>query len=253
LSGVPAGCEAVVVVNDAARQRTSAAGAALAGMIEESGLLPDTSKAWRELASVLDWSCEKAFDELLGRKCTLVVRSLSGEGAGDWAILTEVSAEADKRLRLRLRAAPRGNVAGLAVLAVEDGKYELVMGRGSPIDPALMPEGTAPTVTVLLAPGGGTPLFNELAPSLVTRTGLASPPAAWKVGQRERDCDVVVMLREKDATAEHGWRSLALTATLENQGWDARVVCSPGFLGQRRCGDRLDQAVVGCLAAGAGA
>lgn len=233
LSGVPAGCEAVVVVNDAARQRTSSAGVALGSMISESGLLPDTARAWRELAEVLDWSCERAFDELLGRKCTVVVRSLSGDGPADWAILTEVSAEADKRLRLRLRAAPRGTIAGLAVLAVEDGKYELAMGRGSPIDPGLLPEGTAPTVTVLLAPGGGTPLFSELAPSLVTRTGLASPSAVWRVGQKERDCDVVVMLRERDPAAEHGWRSLSLTASLENHGWDARAVCAPEFLGDR--------------------
>ena len=228
-TGVPAGCEAVVVVNDAARQRASAAGRGLASMIADGGLMPETAEAWRGLATTREWSSEEAFDELLGRRFTLVMRGLQSPAEAEWAVLTEVSAATERRLRQRLQAAPRGSASGLAVLAVEDGRYELAIGRGVPVDVDSLPEGVAPTVTVLLAPGGRSELFLELAPSLVTRSGLATPPVPWRAGQRERDCDVVVMLREP-AKGESAARTLTLAATLERDGWDARVVCSPGLI-----------------------
>ncbi len=226
LRALPSGYDAVLMVNNAARQRQSAAGRSLASMLKESGALPETAVAWEAFAKAMDWTQEQAFDLLLGRRFTLVVRGLDGPGAPDWAALTEVPAEAEQRLRDRLKAAPRGSLAGLAVLAVEDGKYELMVGRGPGAEPA-HPE-TEPTATVLLGPGGENPLFTELAPQLRTRTGLASPPSAWHAGQKDRECDVVLMLRR-----EGGARTLTLTATMERQGWDAHVVSSPGLVWDR--------------------
>ncbi len=222
VQGLPRTYEAVLVVNNASRQRQDAAGQALAKMLEEAGALPETARAWQDLARALDWTPDQAFDQLLGRKFTLIVRGLDGPGQPDWAVITDVAPEAEARLRERLKAAPRGNLAGLAVLAVEDGKYELMVGRGPGADPGLVAPGTDPTAAVLLGPGGDNPLFTELAPSLQSRSGLASPAAPWRAGQKDRDCDLVLMMRPKKT----GDSTLTLTATLEREGWDAHLVCS---------------------------
>jgi hypothetical protein len=236
LKGLPSDYEAVFVVSDAARQRQSPAGRTLGRMLEESSLMPDTVRAWRGLAAVLDWTGEQAFDELLGRKVTIVMRGLGGDRPVDWAVLTEVTSEAERRLRQRLRAAPRGSLLGLTVLAVEDGKYELAVGRPLPAGPG---DDAEATTTVLLAPGGGSGLFTQLAPSLISRSGLAAPASAWRVGRPERDCDVVLMLRQRapEATgAAESWRFLAVTGTLERDGWDAHLACSPGLIWERPIG-----------------
>jgi hypothetical protein len=223
MQGVPANCEAVLVVSEGSRQFKSRPGRALATALMGSGAMPETMRAWGGLAATLEWTRGETFDELLGRKFTLVMRGLESPGGPDWALVTEVSPEAEARLRTRLKAAPRGNIAGLAVLAVEDGRYELVVGRGNPGATAEEPA----TATVLLGPGGANPLFTELAPSLLTRTGLAAPSRTWRAGQRDRECDLVFMLRTGAAGRE---RTLSLRAAMDAGGWEANVVCSPGLV-----------------------
>src|SRR5690606_35433411 len=132
LAGVPADYEALIIINDAKRQRLSSAGRSLAALVDELEIAPNTLQAWRNLAAVLDWTGDQAFDELLGRKAALVIRRLDGPGDPEWALVTEVSIDTERRLIQRLKAAPRGRLHGLAVLAVEDGRYELVIGRAQP-------------------------------------------------------------------------------------------------------------------------
>lgn len=244
LAGVPADYEALIIINDAKRQRLSSAGRSLAALVDELEIAPNTLQAWRNLAAVLDWTGDQAFDELLGRKAALVIRRLDGPGDPEWALVTEVSIDTERRLIQRLKAAPRGRLHGLAVLAVEDGRYELVIGRAQPgVDTQLLGV-PPPTAAVLLGPGGDNALLAELAPSLVTRTGLAAPAPVWRAGQKEQACDVIVMLR-RTAPGEVGpgvspgptpgtvSRFLTLTATLEEGGWDAHLACSPDLLWSR--------------------
>jgi hypothetical protein len=240
LSGLPENFEAAVVISNAARQRQSSAGRSLAALLAESEAFPETRQAWRGLSAVFDWPAERAFDELLGRKVTIVARGLSGSQP-QWALITEVSTETERMLCARLKAAPRGTMAGMGVLALEDGKYELVIGRAAAAASAEA-EGRESTAAVLLGPGGDNPLMEELAPSLLTRSGLAAPAPAWRAGQKERDCDVVVLVRLSEAgiataaqaaAARPPAATLAMTATLEEGGWDARIACSPGLIWAR--------------------
>jgi hypothetical protein len=230
-------CDAVVMINNASRQRQSPQGHALADMLEASHAFPETTAAWRELAAALDWPTDTAFDELLGRRVTIIARGLDSPGEPAWALLTEVSLQTERRLRDKLKAAPRGTINGLGVLSVEDGKYELVVGRATPnVDPNLVSVTGAPppTAAVLLCPGDDCPLMAELAPSLLNRTGLAAPSPLWRAGERQREPDVLVMMRPHAATAgstePRSDRFLAITATLEPGGWDAKLSCSCDLL-----------------------
>lgn len=224
---LPAGCDAVVVVTDAARQRRSPGGSGLRAMLTESRAFPETTRAWRDLAASLDWSGDRAFDELLGRRVAVVARNIGSGGPTKWAVLMLVSAEAERRMRERLRAAPRGSIGGLPVLAVEDGQYELVVGRPQPgVDPQLV-NGAASGSLVLLAPSRDTSLFADLVPSLLSRTGLAGPAPAWAPGKRE--CDLVVVLRQAGGAGDaRGF--LCVTAMQEGAGWESRLVCTPELI-----------------------
>jgi len=222
---LPSGCEAAVVVTGASTQRRSAAGRALQAMLAESGAFPETKRAWLDLAAALDWPAERAFDELLGQRVALVVQDLRAPQP-KWALLMVVSAEAERRLRDRLGGAPRGAVAGMPVLSVEGGRYELMIGRPPPgVDPGMV-AGAASSSVVLLAPGGENALFADLAPMLVSRSGLAGPAPTWGAGKKE--CDLVVVVRDsrQDDTA----RFMCLTAMQNGKGWDARVVCTANMI-----------------------
>lgn len=238
VESLPPGCDAVAVITGASRQRRSPAGRGLQAMIDESAAFAETTAAWRQLAQAMGWPTDRAFDELLGRRVAVVLRGLDS-ARPDWAVLTVVSIEAERRMRDTLRAAPRGSIGGMPVLAVEDGKYELVIGRlpGSAVDPSLLGADAAGSM-VLLVPSGDGSLMAALAPMLLSRTGLAGPAPRWTPGGRE--CDLALVLRQPAHTPAAGpWsgsRFLCLTAMQTGSGWDAKLVCSPGLIWDRASG-----------------
>lgn len=214
MSLLPPDVEAVVTVTDAARQRSSPAGRALLALTEDSGRLAETLRAWREFSRVLGWDAPSAFDELLGRRVTLVMRGVGADRVAEWAVLSEISPEAERRLYRSLRPAPRGIVNGLPVLAVENGRYELIVSR-TPVADARVPRAPA---TMLIAPSTSSRLFDDLAP-LVASSFPRSAPA-----------DVFVLVRRPGEPLYTGGpaqvASAALTAALDadGRGWTARSV-----------------------------
>jgi hypothetical protein len=222
LRGLPGDTEAVVVIAGAARQRASAPGRSLEALLHDVSALPETGAAWARLAGALDWTTAQAFDELLGRRVTLVMRGLGGPADPDWALLSDVTASTERRLRERLAASPRGTCSGLPVLCVEDGAFELTIAR-SP-DPKTDGQGLA---TIVLSPGprAGAPstLVQELALSDYVRSQrLLGKPQA-------RPCEIVLMLRSSPRTGEPA-RTLSLTAVSQDDGWQAHLVCAPGMV-----------------------
>jgi hypothetical protein len=209
LSSLPATVEMVFAVNNAAKQRSSPAGQALVGMLEVSGTWTETMRAWEALARALDWTPERTFDELLGRRISLVARGLDAPGGPEWAVLSAVSESAERRLRDRLRAAPRGAVVGLSVLSIEDGSFQFVVAPC--FDAAARGETGS---VILLAPRRCEALLDELAPALRGGAAPQSPSG--------RPCDVVVVVK--------GERTLAVTATARDDGWDATIVCAQNVL-----------------------
>lgn len=211
LRGLPASVDAIVAINNAARQRSSPAGRALSEMVTSMSEWRETIGAWETLSKTLEWSPSRTFDELLGKRISLVVRGVSAP-APEWAVVTAVSDETQIRLRSRLRAAPRGAVAGLSVLSIEDGSFQLLVAPC----PEAGARGERSTV-VLLAPRSSEALLDELAPVLSVRQ-MAVPAVS------ERACDVVIAIRPSGSTRQ----SLSITATSSPDGWDATVVCDAG-------------------------
>jgi len=217
LSSLPASVELVVAVNNGARQRATPAGKSFVGMMAESAVWSETTRAWAVLAHTLEWTPERTFDELLGKRVSLVARGLNSPEGADWAVLSAVSRETQARLRARLNAAPRGAIAGLSVLSIEDGSFQFVVAPC--LDAAARGEEGS---VILLAPRRSESLLDDLAP--VLRGTGASPEVALG-----KPCDVVVALRGERG----GERSLAITATAVDGGWDAGIVCTPAYLFDR--------------------
>jgi len=163
----PADVDLLICVQDAGEIRRSEIGGAAGAMAALALGEGETARAWSALAAQLGWSREEAFDRLLGSRVALVVRGLPTEQNpefGSWALLSEVSLDTEKRLRERLRVAPRAIVAGHTVLSVEGGAYELTAER------------RAKHATLILAPLARNALFDELIPLL--DKGPATPLSA---------------------------------------------------------------------------
>ncbi len=224
---LPEGVQAVVTIRNAAAARVTPAGRALEAMLRESDRFAEAGQAWRSLADSLRWSPGEAFDELLGRRVTIVARRLDPSDAGDWALIGEVSRAAEERLRLSLRPAPRAVVAGLTVLAVEDGAFELSISSRPAGDqePAVS--------TFMLAPAGSSHLLEEII-ALLGRTLAPRAIAADSapIGALAERCTAFAMVRAEPGDGNPpGARSLAMTAALDpaNPGaFHVRLLLSPG-------------------------
>lgn len=216
LKGLPLNIEAVVAVNGGAKQRSSAAGRALTQMIQSSGAMAETVQAWQELATTLGWTPERTFDEVLGRRVSLVIRGLNIDAAEgpDWALMSEVSTDTQRHLRNKLKAAPRGAIAGMSVLSIEDGSFEFV------VSPEVRAGGRG--AIILLAPRRSENMLDELAPALNIIPAAPDSPS-------RKACDVVVVWHKNGGATEPA-QSLTLAASAMEFGWDATVVCSPHLI-----------------------
>ncbi len=214
LDMLPVRADAAVVVRDAARLRGTPSGAALARLVADAGTLDRTRGAWSGLSRSLGWTDAKAFDEILGTRVIVVLRDPRGD-APEWALLTQVTPDTERRLRQRLAAMPRGNIAGLAVLGVEDGAYEIMVGPAKVID---TPRGERSVVTIVLGPRDSA-LVVELAPSL--RRGLFSVGATG-------GAEIAAAIRERSPGGEP--RRMTLSARTTAAGWNASIVASPGAI-----------------------
>jgi len=150
---VPDSVTFLMVVEDAAGLRASGLGPSAEALAQTLSDFVQTSEAWGRLAAQLDLSNEAAFDALLGRRAMLASRTRA-DGAAEWALISRISRPTEDRLRLRLRPAPRAVVAGLPVLSVENGRFEMAISRAEPES------------TLVIAPSSNTPLFDEIVASL---------------------------------------------------------------------------------------
>lgn len=182
IAGLPDDLDLIVVVDKAAELRQSVVGLQALKFVSESGSLVDVQRAWTALATQLGWSESDAFDRLLGTRVVLASRAV-GDSDRRWAILSDVSAETERRLRDRLNVAPRGLSKGHQILSVENGEFELTTHRQTRGKPGGNQRQAAPadndTYTIVFGPAGRGELFDDLIGTL--SNGEAAAP------MRQRD------------------------------------------------------------------
>lgn len=211
LQRLSASVEVMVALKDAARQRASPAGRAMTEALTASGSWGGTIRAWEALARTLDWTPARTFDEVLGKRASLILRGLDAADGPEWVVLTAVGSGTQHRLRERLRAAPRSAMAGLAVLSIEDGSFQLLVAPC----PAATVRGLDSSL-VLLAPRSSERLLEEVAPLLTAQATNVTETAA-------KDGDFSLSIRRAGSATP----SLRLVARSAGNGWDASIVCEP--------------------------
>lgn len=221
---MPRSAELIVVFEGAAALRRSALWEALIPALGDTSALADT---WTRLAQTLGWTPEETFDRVLGSRVALVVQGLPdhagflggvGDGPADagaearWALISEVSADTERRLLERLAASPRNIVQGCQLLAVERGTYELAIYR---------PRGQAeakPRSMLILAEAKNAALLDEMIGVLTD--GAAAPmrgtPAHRALVGLGR-ADVAVLYRWPQSAGD-AWSDYASVAIRREHG-----------------------------------
>jgi len=162
---VPADAELALVIENASELRKTALAAAAGGLFDAGGPLSESRTAWRALSAELGWTEEETFDRLLGRRVVLIAKGIDDPDTATWVLMSQVSLETDRRLKEKLKAAPRGIAQGQQMLAIEGGRYELTSHRQG--GKGRQAAGDDRSVTVLLAPAGRARLLDGMLEQLV--------------------------------------------------------------------------------------
>lgn len=204
---LPTGLQAVIVVRDAAGQRSSPAGLAVTKAIQRARTFDRTIEAWNQLSAVLGWAPGEAFDRLLGEQ--LIIAVAEGEGSGEyrWAVLSDVASDAADHLRRRLSLSPRQVWRGATILAGEDGKFCM----------ALVPsEGNRRTL--ILASSANRSLFDAIVGSFGSSSPVLGDSAGFRASRDLPMRDVVVLLNGR--AGPRGERPfIAISAQRWSHGW----------------------------------
>lgn len=153
MARLPASIEFAVVVDDGTDVIDSPAGRVVLDAVRRAGYGGATAGAWSELAQTMGLEPREAASMLLGRRAAIATTSSFFSPAGapaedggpqGWLAVVEVDLPTLGRLE-SLRGAPRRLVGGVAISAVEFGRYEMaVLRRGE--------DGGEKLALVLLAP-----------------------------------------------------------------------------------------------------
>lgn len=231
-AALPAQAEVALVLDGASRIRTSLAGESIRGALADSGLLEESDRAWEGLARVLGLRRDDAFDALLGRRVILVMTGIRPGIASQWAVVSQVSPEIERRLRAGLGAAPRQVVGGQPILSVENGRYELASAvfKDAGASPLLKEGGPAePVALMLLAPAGHNALFDAMLPLIQGRAagepfGATLQPAS---AHGAADGLVIARLLSADGRSDR-YAAVALHAGADT--WKADTIAWPANL-----------------------
>ncbi len=193
IEALPGSLDLLISVQDLTGMRARAGGRALLSFLGEVGQWERSTSALTDLGRALDLPADRAIDELVGRSCVLGVRGAWGHGApgtrSQTMLLSSVSDLTERRLRERLKPAPRGLESGLPILALEGGGVELAT--------ALTAEGNG---RLLISPRGSSGLFDEMLGVLNSGTmalGARLEDRAWWGNASEITSQpLVVMIRD---------------------------------------------------------
>lgn len=196
---LPADVDAAFCISDAAAASREPSGQATRRMTEELAGHLGLPAAWDELWRTLDLPADRAIDRLLGRRVLVAFRWQDGSPDPEWVVLSLIDGETERRIRTRLRPAPRAIHAGQAILALEDGRFVLTtrVWERPAADGSPQARGDGRRALIMLAPASNLGLFNDMLPRLSARGGASSlgdDPALRRM-ERLLASDVAVFAR----------------------------------------------------------
>jgi hypothetical protein len=217
VAALPHDAQVVVAASELGRQRATPAGKAFEAFLTGATDWSRTAGAWAELSKLLEMQPDAAAAALLGG--TAVVVGLDAGkplDQGPLALVSEISPETRRLLNHRLDVVPRSVVAGVPVLSLEGGRFELA---------AVTPR--AGTNRFILSGDHG--LFESLVASQGGRpqAGALSRDTSWQHYAALADSDLFVLLREP-ADTPAGF--FALGGQFTPDGWTGRFVGSDSMM-----------------------
>jgi hypothetical protein len=252
----PPDAEMVVVLDDLDAERHRREAVALVRALESSGLFGATLGAWDRLSERVGLEPGDAVGALLGTRVLLAVDTGRADEPGGfgWVLASVIDRDAMDRLRRAFDPAPRGAVAGVTSLWIEDGTYRA----------AVVPEanrgGRGESWVLVLAPETSAAMQGEVVRALRGHGGVSDPGFdELAVARSVLEGDGVVVLRRDEAGATGvtglsaairrvpgGWRaSASLDAVGTGTGLDATTAeavlsgAALAFVG------RIDDAAIG--------
>lgn len=203
---------------------------------------PQSLAAWAAFSQQLGWTGAEAADRLVGGSAVLLWRRGEGERPAAWAVVTQISADTDRRLRERLRVVPRTIVRGRPVLAVEGG--DLLFASGPERDDA-----SGRGVLACLLPREDDGLLDRLAPVLGGEAGRLSQTAAFGPLNAAGQAPIAAVFRLAGPPGEAPWRRYAAAAAWADgtgsgrmQAWIDGGPALSGLSGVGLSPDVLDEA-----------
>ncbi len=209
----PDSTELVLVLDDLATECDRPEAAALIAALESTGLVTETARAWRALAARLRLTPTEAVRALLGRRVLIAASGLARAGDDpSWVIASVIDRDTATRLRRTLAPVPRGVVAGVTELAIEDGAYRA----------AVIPEPGADAWILVLAPEGAGTMQAALVRAL--RSGETFTPSLAEPGgvaSGLTEGAAVLAYRPRAVRATRGLETLAASIRRVPGGWRA--------------------------------
>lgn len=157
LARLPASSEFVVAGGNLRDVLPTTGWRGTARFLDELGAWTRTAEAWGEIARALGLTPDAALDEIVGSQVVFAMRGLDAPGGPEHALLCEVSTDTEKRLRERLRPAPRAVLQRLPILALENGAFDVS---------TWIPPGAGGRARLLVTPRGSERLFDDMLPAL---------------------------------------------------------------------------------------
>lgn len=192
IGSLPTTCELVIAAGDLDSFRAAPAGRALERFLSEISPWERSIEAWGEVAGELDMPPAEALRHLSGSQTVYALSSQPGQGGGvSHALMAQISAATERRIREKLHPAPRGLNNSLPILAIENGAFEL----------ATAPSGRDGEARVLIAPRESGDFFDQLLPLVRGGSGvttLAMTPA-WRSIKALPEGSLLVVYRDRRA------------------------------------------------------
>lgn len=219
IATLPQELDAVYVFREPADLAASPAGSAILDLLNETQMLGRVATAWHGISAALELPPGDAIATVFGRRAIVMLAPRDADQATQpWAIVTEITAEAERRLTAAFKPVPRDIRHGVQIRAIEFGRYRVATVR----------DGKQPGAgyTAVIAPDHAAKLL-DAALALLTGTEPADrldADPAFRHARELPDAPIAAFYRTA-GTRPDGLtrRAVAFAATPVGQAWSVDI------------------------------